>query len=121
MNDQTAKLIEQLAAKLGTTSEYLWSILLRQAPISATIMLIQIIIVLLIGLGLWRAHKHFNNSDNDMCYNDSDGGLEVFMTVGCVVYAFLFVGCLFCVDRIINGYFNPEFWALNYILNKVGK
>jgi len=31
MDSKTAQLIEQLAQKLGTTTEYLWSILIRQA------------------------------------------------------------------------------------------
>ncbi|MGB4574573.1 MAG: hypothetical protein WBI79_06225, partial [Kiritimatiellia bacterium] len=37
MNEATAKLIEELAAKLGTTAEHLWGVLVRQAPISATV------------------------------------------------------------------------------------
>ena len=41
MNDQTAALLQNLANKLGTTSEYLWGILLRQATLSGTTDLIQ--------------------------------------------------------------------------------
>lgn len=37
MNEQTVKLVEQLAQKLGTTTEYLWNVLIKQAPISAAI------------------------------------------------------------------------------------
>lgn len=34
MNEQTTKLIEQLAKELGTTAEYLWTVLLKQSPIA---------------------------------------------------------------------------------------
>lgn len=34
MNEETRKLIESLAASLGTTAEHLWQVLLRQAYIS---------------------------------------------------------------------------------------
>lgn len=39
MEEKTIKLIEQLAQKLGTTTEYLWAVLLKQAPIDATVVL----------------------------------------------------------------------------------
>lgn len=63
MNEQTAKLLEQLASKLGTTSEYLWNILLKQAPIDATVTLLQTLFLFFVGWGLWKVHKKLIPSD----------------------------------------------------------
>lgn len=119
MNDQTAKLLEQLAGKLGTTSEYLWSVLLKQAPVAATITLIQILLVLAAGIGLWKAHQHFLNDDNKVSYYNLNEGLAVPMVVGCIFWLILLIAAFFLMEEIINGYFNPEFWALDYIMGKL--
>jgi len=116
MNNETSKLIEQLAQKLGTTTEYLWSILLKQAPVSATIILIQILIIAIVGFFIYRFHKHLSNDDNEMSYYNSEG-LEIFMTVIGIVWVLLAFSSLFFIPRVIYGYFNPEFWALNYIID----
>ena len=125
MNEQTTKLIEQLAQKLGTTAEYLWSVLLRQAPIDATIQLVQTIIVLLFGFVWWRIHKHFSkNVKSEHGYMES--GYErheeiavVPMMIAGVVFAVALLICFANFDNIINGYFNPEYWALESILRRV--
>ena len=40
MNEQTTILLQKLSESLGTTSEYLWAVLIKQAPISATISMV---------------------------------------------------------------------------------
>lgn len=37
MNDQTLQALAALAQKLGTTAEFLWVVLLKQAPITAAV------------------------------------------------------------------------------------
>ena len=69
MNEQTTKLIEQLAQKLGTTTEYLWSVLLKQAPIDATVTLFQTLCVMLFGLALWKIHKHLLKKESEDKYS----------------------------------------------------
>ena len=71
MNENTSKLIEQLAQQLGTTSKYLWSVLLKQAPISATVNLIQIILILLFGLFLYKTHKWLIAKKDYNGYNET--------------------------------------------------
>ena len=62
MNDQTAKLIEQLAQKLGTTTEYLWSVLIKQAPIDALSRLAFFIVSIIGGIIIYKAHRYFHIS-----------------------------------------------------------
>jgi len=68
MNENTAKLIEQLAQKLGTTSEYLWGVLLKQASISATVTLLKTIAILLFGWFLWKTHKRLLKKESEDRY-----------------------------------------------------
>jgi len=82
MNEQMesyyVKVIEQLAQKLGTTTEYLWQVLVNQAYIDGIIGIIYIILTILAGYGLYRLHKYFSSSDNGCrtcsvgnCYTNS--------------------------------------------------
>ena len=67
MDSQSAVVIQNLANKLGTTSEYLWAVLIKQAPISGTVDLILYaltvaVIVVALGqccatLALQRVHR----------------------------------------------------------------
>jgi len=118
MNTETIKLIEQLAQKLGTTSEYLWLVLLKQAPISATISLIQIILTIVAGIALFKMNKHFSDDDNKLSYYNADF-LPLPMAIATVLWAIFAIAGFFYIGDIFNGYFNPEFWALDYIFNSL--
>jgi len=119
MNENTTKLIEQLAQKLGTTSEYLWGVLLKQAPIDATINLIQIIIVLLFGWILYKIYKKIikNTDSTNSYYSKYEEATSVPMAMGLLVFAILLIYAFSCIGDVINGYFNPEYWALDRIIN----
>lgn len=125
MNENTAKLLEQLANKMGTTSEYLWNILLRQASIDATITLIQYALLAIAGIALYKIHLRLSKpiksdtygSDWDS-YSDNDF-YGVIMVASLIVYSILIIAAFFCVGSVINGYFNPEYWALDRLLDAV--
>lgn len=42
MDDKTLQVVTDLASKLGTTAEYLWGVLLKQAPITGSLALLAI-------------------------------------------------------------------------------
>ena len=122
MNEQTLKLIEQLAQKLGTTSEYLWSILLKQAPIEATTLLCQTVFVVIYGIFIWETHKYLSEKVNngkyiETRYEEYEEKAVLPMAVAVFIFMICFIACFFCFGNIINGYFNPEYWALEKILN----
>ena len=111
----TNELLTKLAAQMGTTTEYLWGVLIRQAPISATIDLVQFLVLIAVAVGLFKAHLRLYRDDED--YRSFDSGKSMAMlVVGCVV-AFLLIGSFAFSGNIINGYFNPEYWALNKVLD----
>ena len=124
MNEQTAKLLEQLANKLGTTSEYLWTILLKQAPIDATVTLLQTLFLFLVGWGLWKVHKKLLSKPSGQDYDDSyyekyDLGAILPMVLVTVGWGIMMIICFCCFGSIVSGYFNPEYWALKEILNSL--
>ena len=121
MNEQTAKMVEQLAEKLGTTTEYLWGILIRQAPMSAFIDLVYCVLVLFMGYGLFKVHKWLLKAteDYDSLYEQFKEGAVLPMVIASLVWCILFMGCFFSIANIINGFFNPEYWALNKVLRSL--
>lgn len=121
MNEQTTQLIEQLAAKLGTTAEYIWATLIRQAPIEATVTLIQIILILLFGWTLYETHMHLlTPTDNDgytrTGYERHRDLASIPMLIAGIVFAILIIYALIAISDVANGYVNPEYWALERIL-----
>lgn len=123
MDKTTADFLEKLAAKLGTTAEYLWSVLIRQAAISATTTLIYLISIILFGVLLYRVHRRLSkpstNSENGYSiYEDWEWPISV-MVVAALLWVIFSIVVFFSISNIINGYFNPEYWALKEILNAV--
>jgi hypothetical protein len=122
MNEDTTKLVEQLATKLGTTSEYLWNILLKQAPVDAAISLVQILLMVSAGyfLVVINNNRIAYNKENADSYSD-DSLYCAALAVGGVIYVLMLFFCLGLIEDVINGFFNPEYWALNKILNTISK
>jgi hypothetical protein len=119
MNEQTTKLIEQLAQKLGTTAEYLWTVLLKQAPISAMIDLVYLVIVTIMGVGLYKLHKYCIKETDEYGENiyENKGELVIpVMVILAIIWAIFFIVYFFSFGNIINGFFNPEYWALKEVL-----
>lgn len=119
MNEGTTKLLEQLAQKLGTTSEYLWGILLKQAPISATMNTLGFIIILLIGIVLYKLHNSFMINENKTSYYNLGDNLGIPMFIVSIFWFGMVIFVFAKLPYILNGFFNPEFWAFNYILDSL--
>src|SRR5690606_1291511 len=114
MSKETAKLLEQLASKLGTTTEYLWGILLKQAFISACIGVFYLTVALIGAYGIYRWWKHLDVKvikwDDP---KDYWAPFYIVLAMWCVFFAFAFTG----LHDSFYGFFNPEYWALEKILS----
>jgi hypothetical protein len=123
MNEQTRQLLEKLADKLGTTSEYLWSVLLKQAPIYATFTLIQTLFLLFAGWGLWKVQQKLLSKPEKSHYNSYYDKYEEGAVIPMIIISFVWIALMSIYfinfDSIINGYFNPEYWALTEILKSL--
>jgi len=112
-------LLETLATKLGTTTEYLWGVLIRQASINAMINLVYFVFVLLAGVGLYMLHKKFSKEDDDgdSIYSDSDEAIPTIMVIVTIIWIIMFFVGFFSLGSVFYGFFNPEYWALEKVLN----
>lgn len=121
MNEQTNKLIEQLAQKLGTTTEYLWSILIKQASISAITDLMYCIFVIISGFILLKVHMYLGSEKDgkDSIYYEKEEAVWIPMAIALAIWVIMISIALCSVHNIVNGFFNPEYWALNKILSSI--
>lgn len=120
MNENTLKIIEELAKKLGTTSEYLWGVLVKQAPINSTIDVFLVLIIMLFGFVLYKIHKKLmlKNENGKTGYYEHEEMVCIPRILAVILFFTLFVTSFFLIKDIIIGYFNPEYWALDKILSK---
>lgn len=116
-------LLEKLAAKLGTTVEMLWGVLLKQAAISATMDLI-FCVGIVVGF-TWcfrfvqRKTTPIPETDGRYAYSDWDdagkGVAWIIIAVMAVIGSILII----CgVQNAVTAFLNPQYWALEHILGK---
>lgn len=112
--------ITQLAESLSTTSEYLFSILTRQAVVHGAIGLILEILVF-IGTGIWiskclKFYAWAKKLDKEETYGDNDLGYFLFYASGFII-ALLFITAICNMQDTLTKVINPEYWALREILD----
>lgn len=118
MDKQTTELLQQLAAKLGTTSEYLWSILIKQAYVSV------VIDIIFYGIGvtfvyltykyapkLWKKGDA-EETDLELAYYFAAGGMMLIAGISALC---TIIGLPYTLGTLIN----PEYWALKQILDAI--
>lgn len=114
MNDQITILLQKLSEKLGTTSEYLWGVLIKQAYIDATISTVIFLIACLGCFLIFKLHKKFSREEK----YDEDF-LPPAMVIGSFIWGLITIitFCTFVSD--LSGFFNPEYKALRQILSSL--
>lgn len=114
MNDNTEKLIRELAERLGTTAEHLWAVLIRQAPISAATNLFVLLVLLVVMLGcLFVLFKTLKKA----AASETDEWIPLIIVVGVIGLSttIAFFVNLSDLSQIAAGFFNPEYWAFKQI------
>lgn len=109
MDEKTAQLIERLAAKLGTTAEHLWGVLVRQAPISGAtdlgVLIASFAIAALLGVIALRTK------------DEDEGGMSFAVGMAALIAGASALAMFMSGASIIAAaFFNPEYWALKQIL-----
>lgn len=119
MENKLIEVLEKLAAKLGTTAEYLWAVLIKQAYISALTSMSFILFTIVFGFSLWKIHKSFMDDDRKMSYYNQDEALIFPMIFAAVGFAFCLIASFMMISDVIIGLTNPEYWALEKILKSL--
>ena len=105
-------LIDKLAEKLSIPAAHLWSVLIRQAYVTLwqDALLVMVFVVLAaFGTLLWRKSNTF--ADDDARF-----GSRILVIIGS---ALLLILSLACIREIITVVLNPEYYALQQILDTI--
>ena len=106
--------LDALADKLGTTADYLWIVLVKQAQIEA----IESIFILISGIGTtyftmklwWWLVPRIEAAEHE------DGGWIFLGVISSIVSIVLIISSMFSVFSIPTKLLNPEYWALQEIM-----
>jgi hypothetical protein len=111
MDDKTEKLIRDLAEKLGTTSEHLWTVMVRQAPISGVTAIFEAAIMIIAVVAA------FYFVQDKTATNAWMGEGAFFAWFGWVIFTVVVFMAVCCsIEDTVSAIFNPEYWALNKLL-----
>ena len=122
VDDKTLQALTTLAAKLGTTAEYMWGVLLRQAPITGAIDLAVMVAwvtmaVLLLRLVRRKTTKPAKTEEDrypSAEWHEEGAVLAWAGAIGFALITALIVGS--GLSSVAAALTNPEYWALKQIL-----
>jgi hypothetical protein len=123
MDEKTELLIRELAEKLGTTGEHLWEVLVRQAPITATIDLLVMSgwVLFIVWAFRFISKKTARHADEDGILDEAEWTTEAAFLAWSLwglttVFVVLISGIV--LSTTIGALINPEYWALMRILQR---
>lgn len=120
MDDKYRQLIEDMAAKLGVTSEHLWGVLVKQAPISGAVALVQCIVITAataLFFNLVMRKTKLRSNSRGYQYAEWEGQDAVTAWISALIVGTVYLIFIFVSSREIAGAFlNPEYWALQQLL-----
>lgn len=118
--EELTTMLTGLADTLGTTVEYLWPVLIKQAGVQILIItltiLIGTIIIIITGLYIRYVMRNWENikqTDTEIVY------VMIAALFGGLSFLLIMQIVFFSIPELITVYYNPEFWALQKILNKL--
>lgn len=119
--EELTPILEQLAEKLGTTTDYLWAVLLKQAPISAATNLLYFVLLILVGVVMWKTHRKASLKVGGVsAYDELSAEMLVFMIFMLIIWAARLFWCLpFSLNTVVAGFLNPEYWALSEVMSLI--
>lgn len=120
MNDQTIALIRELAAKLGTTTEHLWGVLVAQARVD--FFASTFIYIILIGFFVteffllrWMTKVIVEKWESDEVPPQFPAIAIATIILGIICIVGFFSATSY-MDMYLASILNPEYWALKQIL-----
>lgn len=111
MTGEMVEFLDKLATQLGTTSQYLWAVLIRQAPIDGVVSLAQYAVI---AWASWVWVRWFRKKRD---YIPESTGMALIVTG--VVLAITIIVAFFSVPDTVSSFVNPEYWALRKVLGAV--
>jgi hypothetical protein len=121
MNDNAVMLLDKIAEKLGVTASYLWAVMLKQAPVYATIQLVEYAVTILVIVLVFAYRKSLNK----LVRGVFDSDVDILGVIGCIIFAIVsvawIIACLASIGDTVTALVNPEYWALDQLLATIKK
>lgn len=123
MDEKTLQALTALAEKLGTTAEYLWGVLLNQAPISG-VTDFAVMLAWCVAIVIWTRIVHKKTAKPTKQegsqyikaeWSDEFGVFSSWVSVFILWFVFAIIAGE-SMSMVIAAIFNPEYWALKQIL-----
>lgn len=122
MDEKTLETLTALANKLGTTTEYLWGVLLKQAPLTGAIDML-LMAAWVVGAVMWcrlvvRKTTEPKATETDRYPSADWRGESAFFAWASAVAVALIAGMVVSnsLAYTVAALANPEYWALRQIL-----
>ncbi len=112
MSDEIAKVLDLLAERFGTTVEHLWQVMVVQSYIAAIYNLIGLVVGIVFILFVIKRMPYWIEAEKD---GEDFRALQIIFSVAFCVGLVLYYG-MAGIAIIITGIFNPEYLALQKIL-----
>jgi hypothetical protein len=118
--------VKELANALKVPAEYVFTVLVKQGVVVGVTWLILFIFVIctsIIGLKWWTNPDHWLKS-KDYRGDPSFEPINAKAIIGIVVTVISFIGIIVCfahMDTMITGLLNPEYYAINEVLELIKK
>ena len=113
MDSKTLQALTELADKLGTTAEYLWGVLVQQAPMSGAIDLV-LMAAWVLGTGTWGRFVLHKTAGNDPDWSHEVAFGAWLSVTALVVFTTVLVTS--CLTTAVSALVHPEYWALRQIM-----
>lgn len=118
MNENVMQVLRVLAEKFGTTTEFLWGVMVKQAYVTG---ISQILTFVIAGLFVFGWNRYVWSLQLPEDPKDDRGGDKAFgimmVRLFGVCGAALWVMLLLCgLGEVTTALVNPEFWAIKQVL-----
>ena len=121
MKTETTELIRNLAKQLGTTTEFLWEVLMKQIKVILISESIFLVIAIITLVFIYKYFKWLSKKWGKIQQKDEEIP-HVFISVFLIIISLLFIiGSLESIYDIIICIFNPEYFAVNKIMKFLNK
>jgi hypothetical protein len=115
--EEMSILLRELADKLGTTTEYLWIIMVRQAYVSAAVDLVLVLLFIPFAFFVYWVVKKAVASVFEV--EDLDAGYVAVLSILVAIGMGWLLYIVISIKSIATGFFNPEAWALQEIISNL--
>ena len=119
MKEEITQMLRELATQLGTTTEFLWGVLIRQAFISGTYNAILVVVCIVTITSVKLKETFLTEIKQSLPYAQREK-LEAWQIFSIITLSIASVISLVVLaatsGNMMTALFNPEYWALNKVM-----